>query len=57
MLAEQHDLLLPHCFSETDGKFIASIHTWVVRTRHHTNLVDNCAGNGKHRPGYRASTS
>jgi len=51
VLAEHRDLLLPHCFSEADGKFIASIHTWVVRTRHHTILVDSCAGNGKHRPG------
>ncbi len=51
VLAEHRDLLLPDCFNETDGKFIASIHTWVIRTRHHTILVDSCAGNGKHRPG------
>jgi glyoxylase-like metal-dependent hydrolase (beta-lactamase superfamily II) len=42
--------MLPDFFSEADDKFIASIHTWVVRTRHHVILIDSCAGNDKHRP-------
>jgi glyoxylase-like metal-dependent hydrolase (beta-lactamase superfamily II) len=42
--------MLPDFFSEAEGKFIASIHTWVVRTRHHVILIDSCAGNHKHRP-------
>jgi len=50
---EQHRaLMIPDCFDEAQGRFIASIHTWVVRTRHHTILVDTCAGNDKARPGF-----
>ena len=50
-LPDQHpDLLGPDCFDRAGNRFIASIHTWVVRTRHHTILIDSCAGNGKHRP-------
>jgi glyoxylase-like metal-dependent hydrolase (beta-lactamase superfamily II) len=30
---------------------LMSFHSWVVRTRHHTILVDSCAGNDKNRPG------
>ena len=51
VLDTHRNLLVPHCFSKAEGKFIASIHTWVVRTRHYTILIDSCAGNGKHRPG------
>lgn len=50
VLERHRDLLVPDCFSEAESRFIASIHTWVVRTRHHTMLIDSCAGNGKHRP-------
>ncbi len=50
MLRDRRAELLPDLFSEAEGKFISSIHTWVVRTRHHTILVDSCAGNDKHRP-------
>jgi glyoxylase-like metal-dependent hydrolase (beta-lactamase superfamily II) len=42
--------MLPDFFSEAEDKFISSIHTWVVRTRHHVILIDSCAGNDKHRP-------
>ncbi len=41
--------MMPDYFSEAEGKFIASIHTWVIRTRHHTILIDSCAGNDKQR--------
>lgn len=44
------DVMLPHCFDLAQGKFIASIHTWVLRTPHHTILIDSCAGNHKARP-------
>ncbi|HWX02266.1 MBL fold metallo-hydrolase [Collimonas sp.] len=48
---EQHRaLMIPDCFDESQQRFIASIHTWVVKTRHHTILIDSCAGNHKHRP-------
>jgi glyoxylase-like metal-dependent hydrolase (beta-lactamase superfamily II) len=42
--------MVPACFDERDGRLISSIHTWVLRTRHHTILVDSCAGNHKNRP-------
>jgi glyoxylase-like metal-dependent hydrolase (beta-lactamase superfamily II) len=49
---EQHKaMMIPECFDQAEGRFIASIHTWVLRTRHHTILIDSCAGNGKNRPG------
>jgi glyoxylase-like metal-dependent hydrolase (beta-lactamase superfamily II) len=40
--------LAPH-FLAPDGMFIMSIHTYVVRTKHHTILVDTCVGNDKER--------
>ena len=40
--------LAPH-FLAPDGMFIMSIHTYVVRTKHHTILVDTCIGNDKER--------
>jgi glyoxylase-like metal-dependent hydrolase (beta-lactamase superfamily II) len=49
---EQHkSLMLPECFDEVGGRFIASVHTWVLRTPHHTILIDSCGGNHKNRPG------
>jgi glyoxylase-like metal-dependent hydrolase (beta-lactamase superfamily II) len=32
------------------GSSYLGIHTWVLRTRHHTILIDSCAGNHKNRP-------
>lgn len=40
--------LVPH-FSTEELKFRLSIHTFVVRTPHHTILVDTCVGNCKQR--------
>ncbi len=40
--------LAPH-FLDPEGTLIMSIHTYVVRTRHHTILVDTCVGNDKER--------
>jgi glyoxylase-like metal-dependent hydrolase (beta-lactamase superfamily II) len=51
VLTAHRDLMVPNCFHEGAGRFIASIHTWVVKTRHHTILIDSCAGNDKNRPG------
>jgi glyoxylase-like metal-dependent hydrolase (beta-lactamase superfamily II) len=49
---EQHrSLMIPQCFDEAGGRFIASVHTWVLRTPHHTILIDSCGGNHKNRPG------
>ncbi|HDR9181102.1 TPA: MBL fold metallo-hydrolase [Burkholderia vietnamiensis] len=50
VLEEHRDLMVPDCFDVVAQRFIASIHTWVVRTRHHTILIDTCAGNHKDRP-------
>jgi glyoxylase-like metal-dependent hydrolase (beta-lactamase superfamily II) len=51
VLEEHRALMIPECFNETESRFIASIHTWVLRTPHHTILIDSCAGNHKNRPG------
>ena len=42
------DWLQPH-FSAEDFKWRLSIHTFVVRTPHHTILVDTCVGNDRNR--------
>lgn len=50
VLEAHRALMIPDCYDEARAKFIASIHTWVVRTRHHTILIDTCCGNDKERP-------
>lgn len=50
VLDAHRDVMIPNCFDIEAQRFIASIHTWVVRTRHHTILIDTCAGNHKQRP-------
>ena len=50
VLREHADIMIPQCYDEAQERFIASVHTWVVRTRHHTILIDSCAGNHKNRP-------
>ena len=50
LLEEHRELMVPECFDVVSRRFIASIHSWVVRTRHHTILIDTCAGNHKERP-------
>lgn len=42
------DWLFPH-FCDEDFKWRLSIHTFVVRTAHHTILVDTCVGNDRKR--------
>ena len=42
------DWLVPH-FSTEDFKWRLSIHTFVVRTPHHTIVVDTCVGNDRKR--------
>jgi glyoxylase-like metal-dependent hydrolase (beta-lactamase superfamily II) len=50
LIADNADWLKP-CFVEpSTDKIIMSFHSLVVRTRHHTILVDCCIGNHKHRP-------
>ncbi|WP_439359135.1 MBL fold metallo-hydrolase [Bradyrhizobium sp. DASA03007] len=50
VLEKHRALMIPDCFDEAEGRFIASIHTWVLKTQHHTILIDSCAGNDKNRP-------
>jgi glyoxylase-like metal-dependent hydrolase (beta-lactamase superfamily II) len=51
ILEEHKAQMVPACFDEREGRLISSIHSWVLRTRYHTILIDCCAGNHKNRPG------
>jgi len=46
---ESHKHWLAPNFIDPTGTFIMSIHTYVIKTRHHTILVDTCIGNDKER--------
>src|SRR5215471_10443077 len=52
LLARHLDWLVPHHFSVADDRLVTSIHSWLIRTRRHTILLDSCAGNHKNRPGF-----
>jgi glyoxylase-like metal-dependent hydrolase (beta-lactamase superfamily II) len=42
--------LTPSNMDAATGNLLQSIHTWLVRTRHHTILIDTASGNDKERP-------
>ena len=42
--------LLPHFWDSAANTFLRSIQSYVVRTGHHTILVDSCVGQDKERP-------
>ncbi len=44
--------LSPDHFDKESGLLIISIQSWVIKTKHHTVLVDTCAGNHKERPNW-----
>src|SRR6266567_3909282 len=44
------ELLGPRLLEPGTGKLIFSFHSFVVRTGHHTILIDSCIGNDKERP-------
>jgi len=44
--------LVPNHYSPEHDRFVSSIHSWLIRTPHHTILLDACAGNHKERPGF-----
>jgi glyoxylase-like metal-dependent hydrolase (beta-lactamase superfamily II) len=44
------DLLGPRLIDPASGKLIFSFHTFVIKTGHHTILIDSCLGNDKERP-------
>ena len=43
--------LAPTYYDPKENKLVSSIHSWVLKTKHHTILVDTCVGNHKERPG------
>lgn len=40
----------PDYYDPVKDRLISSIHSWVLKTRHHTIVIDTCVGNHKHRP-------
>src|SRR5262245_53284222 len=49
VLAPHLHWLEPGYYSRQHDRFIMSMHTYVVRTRHHTILIDTCIGDDKPR--------
>jgi glyoxylase-like metal-dependent hydrolase (beta-lactamase superfamily II) len=49
LLAENRSWLQPH-YIDAAGRVILCIQSYLVRTRHHTVLIDSCVGNHKPRP-------
>src|SRR5882724_1921625 len=50
LLEKHRRWVIPEHYNEAEAKIVISIHTWVVRTKRHTILIDSCAGNHTHRP-------
>jgi glyoxylase-like metal-dependent hydrolase (beta-lactamase superfamily II) len=50
LLAANADWLAPVFVEPASGMLRLSFHAFVIRTRHHTILVDGCIGNDKERP-------
>jgi glyoxylase-like metal-dependent hydrolase (beta-lactamase superfamily II) len=48
---EQRDWMVPRFFDPEKRKVLLSIHTFVIRTKHHNILFDTCCGNHKERGG------
>ena len=48
-LLKEHAWLRPQ-FVDPENRVMMSFHSYVLRTPHHTILVDGCVGNGKERP-------
>ena len=46
--------LVPDHFVETRERLVLSVHSWLIRTRHHNILVDTCGGDDKERPDFLA---
>ena len=47
MIAEERSWMEPNFFDAESGRLIMSVHSYVVRTPHHTILVDTCVGGGR----------
>lgn len=42
--------LVPQYYDDVKDRLISSVHGWILKTKHHTILIDSCVGNHKHRP-------
>jgi hypothetical protein len=51
-LERHRNWMVPHYYNPQLNAFVSSIHTWLVRTPHHTVLIDSCVGNHKDRPDF-----
>jgi glyoxylase-like metal-dependent hydrolase (beta-lactamase superfamily II) len=51
VLEEHGHWMTPNFYMPSTDQFIMSVHSWLIRTPHHTILVDTCCGNAKTRPG------
>ena len=49
MVEENRDWLVPRFFDPDSGLLVITIQSFLLKTRHHTILVDACAGNHKER--------
>ena len=50
VLRANPDLAGPRLIDPATGRLVFSFHSFVVRTGHHTILIDSCLGNDKERP-------
>lgn len=50
VLKEHGHWLAPHFYQPATDQIVMSVHSWLIRTPHHTILVDACCGNDKQRP-------
>lgn len=46
--------LSPRFYLPDDDRLVSSVHSWVLRTKTRTILIDTCTGNHKQRPGWAA---
>jgi glyoxylase-like metal-dependent hydrolase (beta-lactamase superfamily II) len=49
-LERHRDWMVPRYYNPQLNAFVSSIHSWLIRTSHHTVLIDTCVGNHKDRP-------
>jgi glyoxylase-like metal-dependent hydrolase (beta-lactamase superfamily II) len=52
VIDEHRHWLVPHHYDEGAGRFISSIHSWLLRVGGQNILIDTCSGNHKERPGF-----
>lgn len=51
-LARHRSWLVPDYLHRETNRLLISLHAWLIRTGHHTILVDTCGGNHKNRPAF-----